>query len=98
MEPAHVACVSDAVLSRREEGRMRNEWGLAAIVALTLIAVPPFARSADESAREAQPSQQSPGVATEGTAATVLHNQEVQSVLGKEVRSIAGEDMGRIVD
>jgi sporulation protein YlmC with PRC-barrel domain len=78
---------------------MRNVWGLAAVVALTLIAVPSFAGSADESAQETQPSQQSPGVATElGTATTVLHNQEVQSILGKEVRSIAGEDMGRIVD
>jgi hypothetical protein len=28
----------------------------------------------------------------------VLQNQEVQGVLGKEVRGIAGEDMGRFVD
>jgi hypothetical protein len=77
---------------------MRSEFGLAAVVALMLVALVPIARAADESA-QGQPLQQSPGVAAEpGTATTVLHNQEVQGVLGKEVRSIAGEDMGRIVD
>ncbi len=36
--------------------------------------------------------------AREGTPATVIDNQEITSVLGKSVRSSAGEDMGRIVD
>ena len=33
-----------------------------------------------------------------GTPAVVLDNQEVSAILGKSVRSNAGEDMGRIVD
>jgi sporulation protein YlmC with PRC-barrel domain len=33
-----------------------------------------------------------------GTPATVLDDQEVSAILGKSVRSNAGEDMGRIVD
>lgn len=33
-----------------------------------------------------------------GTAATVLSKNKVQSVLGKDVRSTDGADMGRIVD
>jgi PRC-barrel domain len=77
---------------------MRSEFGLAAVVALMLVAPAPNVRAADESV-QGQPLQQSPDVAAEpGTATTMLHNQEVQGVLGKEVRSIAGEDMGRIVD
>jgi hypothetical protein len=77
---------------------MRSGFGLAAVVALMLAMLAPIARAADESA-QGQPLQQSPGVAVEpGTAATVLQNQEVQGVLAKEVRGIAGEDMGRVVD
>ena len=33
-----------------------------------------------------------------GTSAVVLDDQEVSTILGKDVRSNAGEDMGRIVD
>ena len=33
-----------------------------------------------------------------GTPAVVLDDQEVSAILGKSVRSNAGEDMGRIVD
>src|SRR5262249_8755697 len=33
-----------------------------------------------------------------GTPAMVLDDQEVSTILGKSVRSSAGEDMGRIVD
>jgi PRC-barrel domain len=78
---------------------MRSELGLAALVALTLMALPAVAGPADESAQGGQPLQRSPDVVVEpGTATTVLHNQEVQGVMGREVRSIAGEDMGRIVE
>jgi hypothetical protein len=41
----------------------------------------------------APPSNPSPG-----TPAVVLDDQEVSTILGKSVRSSAGEDMGRIVD
>ena len=40
----------------------------------------------------------SSSVAKEGTPATVIDNQDVDGILGKSVRSVAGEDMGRIVD
>jgi len=57
---------------------------------LMLVALAPTARAADESA-QGQPLQQSPGVAAEpGTATMALHNQEVQGVLGKEVRGTEG--------
>ena len=37
-------------------------------------------------------------VSKEGTPATVVDNQNVDGILGKNVRSVADEDMGRIVD
>ena len=39
-----------------------------------------------------------PSTAPPGTPAMVLDDQEVSTILGKSVRSSAGEDMGRIVD
>jgi hypothetical protein len=39
-----------------------------------------------------------PAPPTDGTPAKVIDDQEVDGILGKSVRSIAGEDMGRIVD
>ena len=38
------------------------------------------------------------GSATTGTPAAVLDDQEFEGILGKSVRSSAGEDMGRVVD
>jgi len=37
-------------------------------------------------------------VTKEGTPATVIDDQDIDAILGKSVRSVAGEDMGRIVD
>lgn len=44
------------------------------------------------------PTGEAPRPPREGTPATVIDNQDITSVLGKSVRSSAGEDMGRIVD
>jgi hypothetical protein len=44
------------------------------------------------------PTGEVPRPPREGTPATVIDNQDITSVLGKSVRSSAGEDMGRIVD
>ena len=47
------------------------------------------------------PARQSPRrhhASNPGTPAVVLDDQEVSAILGKSVRSNAGEDMGRIVD
>jgi|SRR5581483_10334442 len=38
------------------------------------------------------------GPARQGTPATVIDDQEVDGILGKSVRSSAGEDMGRVID
>lgn len=39
-----------------------------------------------------------PGTPAAGTPATVVDDDQIESVLGKKVKSPAGEDMGRIVD
>jgi hypothetical protein len=81
----------------------------AAMVALTGMVATSAARG-DELPPQPPPPQQAPTSTTQGTApaaetpevpkpaVTVLGSRQVQSVLGKEVRSAANEDMGRIVD
>jgi PRC-barrel domain len=68
---------------------------------------PPAAQPAPEGAPSATPAPTatpSPPAATppanppSGTPAVVLDDQEVSAILGKSVRSNAGEDMGRIID
>ena len=44
------------------------------------------------------PSEAAPPAASTGTPATVLDDQQVTAILGKNVRGRNGEDMGRIVD
>jgi sporulation protein YlmC with PRC-barrel domain len=44
------------------------------------------------------PSETPPPAASTGTPATVLDDQQVTAILGKNVRGRNGEDMGRIVD
>jgi hypothetical protein len=39
-----------------------------------------------------------PTITDDGTPATVIDDREVEGILGKNVRSNAGEDMGQIVD
>jgi hypothetical protein len=119
---------------------MRIGSGIAAVIAITLIAAaagivhsdnsdlgraegtvraaqarqtsqaepsPPAAQPGQESAPSANPAPSatpSPPAATppanppSGTPAVVLDDQEVSAILGKGVRSNAGEDMGRIID
>jgi hypothetical protein len=82
-----------------------NSWMAVATIALTGIYF--AAKSAGEEAREPQEpikveqSFASPDE-TVGTrsipSVTVLGSKQAQSVLGKEVRSATGEDMGRIID
>jgi hypothetical protein len=50
------------------------------------------------SAAPAPPTGAPPANPQSGTPAVVLDDQEVSAILGKSVRSNAGEDMGRIVD
>jgi hypothetical protein len=54
----------------------------------------------DQAAPQAAPSAEKPVIAVpeKRPAATVIESKEVSGVLGKEVRSAADENMGRIVD
>ena len=42
--------------------------------------------------------QEAPAITEDGTPATVIDDREVEGILGKSVRSNAGEDMGQIID
>lgn len=42
--------------------------------------------------------QEAPSLTEDGTPATVIDDREVEGILGKSVRSSAGEDMGKIID
>jgi hypothetical protein len=88
---------------------MRDHYrtGAAAMLLVALIALSATVRSAAESGPEAQPQNEwlpdneagkSPSVAPGEPTVTVLDHRDVQSILGKEVRSAADENMGRIVD
>ena len=81
---------------------MRVTWLIAAILAASFGALSAPALYADGT-NEGQPARSSEAAAVgesgaDDTGKTVLPYQDVQAVLGKEVRSSADEDMGRIVD
>jgi hypothetical protein len=42
--------------------------------------------------------EEAPSITRDGTPATVIDDREVEGILGKSVRSNAGEDMGQIID
>jgi sporulation protein YlmC with PRC-barrel domain len=71
---------------------MRSYLPTAAILAAALCALP----------TKAEDNQPAPSASSdnynEGIWQTVLPYQDVQGVLGKEVRGSAGEDLGRVVD
>lgn len=63
-----------------------------------------LAQSADQPAAtapqapSAETGQEAPSITGDGTPATVIDDREVEGILGKSVRSSAGEDMGKIID
>lgn len=59
---------------------------------------PQSGRSENPPPSAAPPAATPPANPSPGTPAVVLDDQEVSTILGKSVRSSAGEDMGRIVD
>lgn len=80
---------------------MRITWLTAAVLAASFSAISAPALSGDEKtegppARSSGPPNSESGA--DDTWKTVLPYQDVQAVLGKEVRSSADEDMGRVVD
>jgi PRC-barrel domain protein len=82
-------------------GILRTGTAIATLLAFWL--VPAFQGAAAEprqtvSQTTEAPTGEVPRPPREGTPATVIDNQDITSVLGKSVRSSAGEDMGRIVD
>jgi sporulation protein YlmC with PRC-barrel domain len=82
---------------------MREDHPVAAVAALiALIALAPAASfAADDTPAPARADQPDSGTANPPTAppgVTILKSHEAEGILGKEVRSAAGENMGRIVD
>src|SRR5262245_10638708 len=94
------ACAFPFVTGR--EATMRNtvrSFWLIPIGALCLLA----ASSAEEASDAKKPVQDPPAQASiqqepAEPSVTILGSRQAQSVLGKEVRSSANENMGRIVD
>jgi hypothetical protein len=90
--------------------RVRNIMGhllrIFAVATIALIAVPAAELSSRESGKHlsqsteppSEATPEAPGGAREGTPATVIDNQEVEGIIGKNVRSSADEDMGRVID
>ena len=85
-----------------------------AVIGIALIALPAtpaltsaaaerwrFSQSADQSPVAAPTGDielEAPSITEDGTPATVIDDREVEGILGKSVRSNAGEDMGQIID
>jgi hypothetical protein len=77
-----------------------------AAVSVTLIALSATVYSAAQDGNSPPPSEQAPDGKSQGTSppprgeptVTVIDSHEVQGILGREVRSAADENMGRIVD
>jgi hypothetical protein len=89
--------------------RARYRTGAAAMLLMALMALSATVRSTAQNSLGPQPQNErlpdgdpspsaSPSAAPGEPSVTVLDHREVQSVLGKEVRSAADENMGRIVD
>jgi sporulation protein YlmC with PRC-barrel domain len=84
-----------------------ERWAQARALAQAAEPSPPAAQPGQESPPSASPAPSAapappagtpPPNPQSGTPAMVLDDQEVSAILGKSVRSNAGEDMGRIVD
>jgi PRC-barrel domain len=71
---------------------------MAAVALLTLTVTIDAALSADAPAPAQQPAANPAATPDTPPAVTILNNHEVEGILGREVRSTADENMGRIVD
>lgn len=83
-----------------------------AVIGMLLVALPVTASAAGDNPpqSEQQPAETTPQtpspnaepgtpvITGDGTPATVIDDREVEGILGKNVRSSAGEDMGQIID
>jgi hypothetical protein len=90
---------------------MGSKSPLIFCVVMTIALASPDARGEDPPEKQPATQQPAPASTTQGSASatqtppdvpkpavTILGSRQAQSVLGKEVRSAANEDMGRIVD
>ncbi|HKU98978.1 MAG TPA: PRC-barrel domain-containing protein [Vineibacter sp.] len=85
------------------DGRFTNVMAVTVLVVLGMAAQPLGAQTSPEGTRPPAPpppaAPATPSTETPGTPSiTVLDTQEVQGILGRDVRSAADENMGRIVD
>jgi PRC-barrel domain len=76
---------------------MRGPYLAAAAVALFALSATAYLAVQAQPQVE-QPPNQAPSAPSREPTETVFNNHEVQGILGKEVRSTADEDMGRVVD
>jgi len=83
---------------------MRAHFRAAATVTLFAFCAAVYSAAQDNPVAQPQAEQppsdsgKAPGGVTREPTITILDHHEVQGILGKEVRSAADEDMGRIVD
>jgi hypothetical protein len=94
-----MAATSRSVWISDEEGSVRGYFHVAAAAAIALAAASGPSLSADEPrTKPATTADQQATAGSEGATTTVLDDHNVQPILGKDVRSISGDGMGRIVD
>jgi hypothetical protein len=84
-------------------GLPRPALAAAAVLALTVAATAAFAENAADkaeppAANSTPPPAANPPAPPAAPEMTILAKHEVEGILGREVRSAADEDMGRIVD
>lgn len=85
---------------------MRNEKRLAAVLMAAAALAAAGMSAADDHATQTERmvAQATVGLGAEGAAragelsATVIEKEDVQAILGRQVLSSAGEDMGRVID
>jgi sporulation protein YlmC with PRC-barrel domain len=82
------------------EGLMRSHDVIIASAAALAVLVSAAVSAQDPSARRATTgmASEAPAARAGDVAATVLDQQDVQGILGRQVLSSAGQDMGRVID
>jgi hypothetical protein len=75
---------------------MRDHYGAAAAIAMIALSATVYSAAQDNPATP--PQTEGPNAPAREPTMTVFERHEVQGILGKEVRSAADENMGRIVD
>ena len=77
---------------------MYSRPGVLPVLALVIASVPLWAQNGAAPAPAGQPTDRGAAVPSGPAAVTILNSHEVEGILGREVRSAADENMGRIID